>query len=238
MMNRKLFSLMRSPRNFAMRTVANAISVPPVNDKRYNNRSRPISSNVGRNLLSGAIAVGTVFAFSSSTKCDDAKDVKMYYRMLGNTGLKVSVLSYGFWATFGVKGDLKNSEGVETAKKCLTVARDAGINLFDNAEVYGNGEAEKIMGEAIRQLQQENPEKWRRSELVITTKIFWGGSGQNESGLSRKHIIEGIDAALKRLQVTYVDLVFCHRPDPLTPTETVNSSLMLKSLHSFITESA
>jgi aryl-alcohol dehydrogenase-like predicted oxidoreductase len=145
----------------------------------------------------------------------------MYYRMLGNTGLKVSVLSYGFWATFGMKSDLKSNEGVNMAKDCLRVARDAGINLFDNAEVYANGEAEVIMGEAIKQLQQEDPVKWRRSDLVITTKIFWGGAGPNEGGLSRKHVLEGTDAALKRLQTSYVDLIFCHRPDPLTPTETV-----------------
>ncbi|CAM9833606.1 unnamed protein product [Ectocarpus fasciculatus] len=146
----------------------------------------------------------------------------MYYRMLGNTGLKVSVLSYGFWATFGSKSDLqKDAEGVKTAKKCLTVARKAGINLFDNAEVYGSGQAELIMGEAIRQLQQEDPDSWVRSDLIITTKIFWGGSGPNQAGLSRKHVLEGLDASLKRLQMDYVDLVFCHRPDPLTPTETV-----------------
>jgi voltage-dependent potassium channel beta subunit len=83
------------------------------------------------------------------------------------------------------------------------------------------GEAERIMGEAIAQLRQEDPVTWRRSDLIITTKIFWGGDGVNEEGLSRKHIREGIDASLTRLQMQYVDLVFCHRPDPLTPTETV-----------------
>eukprot|EP00604_Paraphysomonas_vestita_P002821 CAMPEP_0174818048 /NCGR_PEP_ID=MMETSP1107-20130205/641_1 /TAXON_ID=36770 /ORGANISM="Paraphysomonas vestita, Strain GFlagA" /LENGTH=359 /DNA_ID=CAMNT_0016029361 /DNA_START=87 /DNA_END=1166 /DNA_ORIENTATION=- len=147
----------------------------------------------------------------------------MYYRMLGNTGLQVSVLSYGFWATFGAKDDLNDQQGIDVAKACLRVARDAGVNLFDNAEAYGNpnGEAERIMGVALKQLQEEDPVKWRRSELVITTKIFWGADGVNERGLSRKHIIEGIDAAIRRLQLDYVDLVFCHRPDPLTPTETV-----------------
>ncbi len=147
----------------------------------------------------------------------------MYYRMLGGTGLQVSVLSYGFWATFGVKQGLTEEEGVAAAKRCLAVAREAGVNLFDNAETYGNppGEAERIMGEAIAQLMAEDPENWRRSDILITTKIFWAGSGVNERGLSRKHIREGLDAALKRLQVDYVDLVFCHRPDPFTPTETV-----------------
>lgn len=147
----------------------------------------------------------------------------MYYRMMGNTGLQASVLSFGFWATFGVKSGLTDREGIEVAKRCLSVARHAGINLFDNAETYGNpqGEAERVMGAAIKELVDEDPELWRRSELLITTKIFWGGSGVNEKGLSRKHILEGIEASLSRLQMTYVDLLFCHRPDPYTPTETV-----------------
>lgn len=141
--------------------------------------------------------------------------------MLGNTGLQTSVLSYGFWATFGTKDDLKADGGVQVAKECLKVARNAGINLFDNAEVYASGEAERIMGVAIKQLTEEDPIKWRRSDILITTKIFWGGSGENESGLSRKHVLEGTRAALARLQLEYVDLIFCHRPDSLTPTETV-----------------
>merc|ERR1719203_2561415 len=147
----------------------------------------------------------------------------MPMRMMGNTGLQGSVLSYGFWATFGAKNDLKDDAGVAMAKKCLTVARDAGINFFDNAEVYGtpHGAAEEVMGQAIEELRKESPDKWRRSDILISTKIFWGGSGVNEKGLSRKHVNEGVDAAIKRLRVTYVDLVFCHRPDPFTPTETV-----------------
>lgn len=147
----------------------------------------------------------------------------MYYRLLGNTGLQVSVLSYGFWATFGVKERLSDQQGIDEAKKLLSLARKAGVNLFDNAEVYGSprGEAERIMGEAIAQLQKEEPVLWRRSDIIITTKIFWGGDGVNEAGLSQKHIREGISNSLKRLQLDYVDLVFCHRPDPYTPTETV-----------------
>ena len=147
----------------------------------------------------------------------------MPHRMLGNTGLQVSVLSYGFWATFGVKEGLVDDEGVQRAKECLQLARLAGINLFDNAEAYGSprGTAEVIMGEAIAQLTEEHPDLWRRSDYLITTKIFWGGDGVNEKGLSRKHVMEGIDGALDRLQADYVDLVFCHRPDPYTPTETV-----------------
>jgi voltage-dependent potassium channel beta subunit len=147
----------------------------------------------------------------------------MYYRTLGNTGIVTSVFGFGFWATFGVKSGLLDREGIESAKKILSVARKGGINLFDNAELYGNpnGEAERIFGEAYTELQQEDPELWRRSDVVITTKLFWGGSGQNENGLSRKHISEGMKKSLKRLQLDYVDLIFCHRPDSLTPTETV-----------------
>mmetsp|Transcript_4384 Transcript_4384/g.9474 ORF Transcript_4384/g.9474 Transcript_4384/m.9474 type:complete len:364 (-) Transcript_4384:88-1179(-) len=152
---------------------------------------------------------------------------KMYYRILGNTGLAVSVLSYGFWATFGVKDTLREQQGIDMAKDCLRLARNAGVNCFDNAEVYGSpsGEAERIMGEAMAQLRKEDEHLWRRSALVITTKIFWCAQGDegtwNEKGLSRKHIMEGMDASLKRLQLDYVDLVFCHRPDPYTSTETV-----------------
>ena len=147
----------------------------------------------------------------------------MPHRMLGRTGLQVSVFSYGFWATFGVKDGLLSDEGITQAMACLQTARNAGVNLFDNAEVYGSprGEAERIMGEAIARLRIEHPSAWRRSDILITTKIFWGGDGVNERGLSRKHVMEGTAAALGRLQVDYVDLVFCHRPDPLTPTETV-----------------
>ena len=147
----------------------------------------------------------------------------MPFRMLGRTGLQVSVFSYGFWATFGVKEGLRDDEGIERAMACLRAARAGGVNLFDNAEVYGSprGEAERIMGEAITRLRLEDPEGWRRSDILVTTKIFWGGDGVNEKGLSRKHIMEGADAALDRLQADYVDLIFCHRPDPLTPTETV-----------------
>lgn len=147
----------------------------------------------------------------------------MYYRPLGNTGLVTSVFGFGFWATFGVKDGLLDREGIESAKKILSVARKGGINLFDNAEVYGNpvGEAERIFGEAYSELQTEDPELWRRSDVLVTTKLFWGGSGLNERGLSRKHLIEGMGASLKRLQLDYVDLIYCHRPDSLTPTETV-----------------
>jgi len=126
---------------------------------------------------------------------------------LGRTGLKVSVLGYGAWVTFG------NQLGVKEAAGILSRCREAGVNFFDNAEVYADGKAEEIMGAAIKELG------WKRSDVVITTKLFWGGSGPNDKGLSRKHIIEGIKASLKRLDMDYVDLLYCHRPDPSTPIE-------------------
>jgi len=131
----------------------------------------------------------------------------MEYRNLGSSGLKVSALSFGAWVTFG------DQIGEDTALECMTRAYDAGVNFFDNAEVYAAGQAETIMGAALKRAG------WKRSDLVISTKIFWGGQGPNDKGLSRKHVIEGTHAALKRLQLDYVDLVFCHRPDYETPIE-------------------
>jgi voltage-dependent potassium channel beta subunit len=131
----------------------------------------------------------------------------MEYRFLGKSGLKVSALSLGAWVTFG------HQIGEETALECMKAAYDAGVNFFDNAEVYANGQAEIVMGNVIKKAG------WKRSDLVISTKLFWGGSGPNDNGLSRKHIMEGINASLKRLQMDYVDLIFCHRPDLYTPIE-------------------
>ena len=113
----------------------------------------------------------------------------MRYRMLGNTGLQASVLSFGFWATFGVKDGLTDDDGI-VAKDCLRLARQHGVNLFDNAETYGNpmGEAERVMGQALVELTAEDPELWRRSDILVTTKIFWGGTGVNERGLSPESI--------------------------------------------------
>ena len=131
----------------------------------------------------------------------------MEYRNLGRSGLKVSALSYGSWITFGTQID------VDAAAQMMKIAFDAGVNFFDNAEAYAGGESEIIMGKALKKLG------WKRSDLVLSTKIFWGGKGPNDTGLSRKHIIEGTRAALERLQIDYVDLVFCHRPDYETPIE-------------------
>ncbi len=131
----------------------------------------------------------------------------MEYRFLGKSGLKVSALSFGAWVTFGAQIT------DDTAFECMTAAYEQGVNFFDNAEVYANGKAETVMGNIIRRTG------WKRSDLVVSTKIYWGGDGPNDSGLSRKHIMEGIDASLKRLQMDYVDLLFCHRPDIFTPIE-------------------
>ncbi len=131
----------------------------------------------------------------------------MEYRHLGSSGLQVSALSYGAWVTFS------NQFKEDLAYELMKTAIDFGINFFDNAEVYANGEAEIVMGKALK------IGGWKRSDLVISTKIFWGGKGPNDLGLSRKHIIEGTDAALARLQLDYVDLIFCHRPDIRTPIE-------------------
>ncbi len=163
-----------------------------------------------------------------ATRCDwYMTQQERYYRMMGNTGLQVSVMSYGFWATYGIKDRLSREEGVRTAKDLMRMVREAGVNCFDHAEAYGNpnGEAERIFGIALKELQEEDADLWRRSDMVITTKVFWGGSGVNESGLSMKHCMEGLDASLSRLQLEYVDLLFCHRPDPHTPTSTVVRSM-------------
>ncbi len=131
----------------------------------------------------------------------------MKYRHLGKAGIKLSALSLGAWVTYG------GQVGQEIAEKCMSAAYDAGVNFFDNAEAYASGNAEIVMGNVIKKLA------WRREDLVISTKIFWGGKGPNDRGLSHKHIIEGVNNALRRLQMDYVDLVFCHRPDPETPIE-------------------
>ncbi|MFN2282641.1 MAG: aldo/keto reductase, partial [Anaerolineales bacterium] len=131
----------------------------------------------------------------------------MKYRYLGKSGLQISALSFGSWVTFGKQVD------VDKAIHLMGTAFDAGVNFFDNAEVYSSGVSETIMGKAIKKAG------WKRSDLVLSTKIFWGGEGPNDRGLSRKHIIEGLDASLRRMDVEYVDLIYAHRPDIHTPIE-------------------
>ena len=131
----------------------------------------------------------------------------MEYRFLGRSGLKVSALSFGSWVTFGEQVD------TELAYNQMKTAYDAGVNFFDNAEGYEMGKSETIMGKVIQKAG------WKRSDLILSTKIFWGGDGPNDQGLSFKHVKEGTEAALKRMQTDYVDLLFCHRPDLYTPIE-------------------
>jgi voltage-dependent potassium channel beta subunit len=129
----------------------------------------------------------------------------MQYNKLGKAGIRLSELSFGSWITFG------KQIGLNEIKSLLHTAFEHGVNFFDNAEAYAHGEAEILMGKAIQDFHRE--------ELVISTKIFWGGNGPNDTGLSRKHLIEGTKNSLKRLQLDYVDLLFCHRPDPDTTIE-------------------
>ncbi|WP_296660575.1 aldo/keto reductase [Paraburkholderia sp.] len=133
----------------------------------------------------------------------------MNYRRLGRSGLQVSELSIGSWVTYG------NQVDRSLARESLAAARDAGVNFFDNAEGYAGGKSEEIMGEALKELA------WPRVSYVVSTKFFWGlseGPNQHHT-LNRKYLHNAIDGSLKRLQLDYVDLVFCHRPDPNTPVE-------------------
>ncbi|POM79824.1 Voltage-gated potassium channel subunit beta-1 [Phytophthora palmivora] len=137
---------------------------------------------------------------------------KMTYRFLGNSGLLVSKISLGAWMTW----DDRCSD--EAWYDIMTDAFKSGVNYYDNAECYISGKSEEIVGRAIQKGIQE--QVWSREDLVISTKIHVGTkTGPNDQGLSRKHIVEGLKASLKRLQLDYVDVVFCHRPDDFTPIE-------------------
>lgn len=129
----------------------------------------------------------------------------MQYNRLGKAGIKLSEISFGSWLTFAKEVD------IHSIKTIMHTAFDHGVNFFDNAEGYAHGEAEILMGNVLKE--------FRREDLVISTKIFWGGNGPNDTGLSRKHLLEGTRHSLRRLQLEYVDLLFCHRPDIDTPIE-------------------
>ena len=134
----------------------------------------------------------------------------MNYRYLGQTGLPLSELSLGSWRTFG------ESIPEKTADELMTLAYESGINFFDNAEVYAAGESELVMGRILK------AKGWRRDTWCVSSKVFWGGNEPTRKGLFRKHVIEACHQALQRLQVDYLDLYFCHRPDHNTPiVETV-----------------
>ena len=131
----------------------------------------------------------------------------MEYRNLGRSGLKVSALSFGSWVTF------VNQLTEKTALSCMSMAYDNGVNFFDNAEAYASGKSEILMGKVLKKL------KWPRDSYIISSKVFWGGELPTQRGLSKKHIHDACNNALKRLQLDYLDLFFCHRPDPETPIE-------------------
>jgi voltage-dependent potassium channel beta subunit len=133
----------------------------------------------------------------------------MKYRHLGRTGIQVSELSFGSWVTFHNQADVK------TAVDIMAAAYEAGVNFFDNAEVYASGKSETVMGHALKKL------KWRRGSYLISTKFFWGlhDCVNEKNTLNRKRLIEGINGSLERLQLEYVDLIYCHRPDKNTPIE-------------------
>jgi voltage-dependent potassium channel beta subunit len=136
-------------------------------------------------------------------------DQTMEHRRLGRSGLKVSVLSFGSWVSFGAQLDTGR------ARDCLAAAYEGGMTFFDNAEAYAGGESERIMGEAIAELG------WPRWSYTVSTKLFWGlhDSPNMRGTLNRKYLSQGIDASLERFGLDFVDLVFCHRPDPETPIE-------------------
>lgn len=137
----------------------------------------------------------------------------MQYRIMGKTGLQLSVLSYGSWVTFAKQIDDSISD------RLMSIAYDNGVNFFDNAEVYSRGESEKMMGRVLK------TKTWERSSYTVSSKVFFGWRGENnrpnQTGLSRKHIIEACHEALQRLQVDYLDIFFCHRPDKKVPIEEV-----------------
>lgn len=143
----------------------------------------------------------------------------MEYRNLGRSGVKLSALSFGSWISFGKQLDLK------MAADCMSAARDYGINFFDNAEVYAHGKSEEIMGEILRKLA------WPRISYLISTKFYWGITGELNATntLNRKYLVQAMEGSLKRLQLDFVDLVFCHRPDPNTPIEET-----VWTMHNFI----
>ncbi|MDX1407853.1 MAG: aldo/keto reductase, partial [Saprospiraceae bacterium] len=133
----------------------------------------------------------------------------MEYRHLGKSGLKVSALSLGSWVTFG------NQISDEIAEQLMVLAYERGVNFFDNAEAYAQGKSEIVMGHVLQK------QGWDRSSYLVSSKVFFGDGGKrpNQTGLSRKHVVEACHAAMRRLQVDYLDLYFCHRPDKTTPIE-------------------
>lgn len=147
--------------------------------------------------------------------------MSMTYRRLGASGLKISALSFGAWVTFG------KQIGDPVARDLMHTAYDAGVNFFDNAETYADGQAEIVMGDVLKK------SGWARDSFLVSSKVFFGTTreGPNQTGLSRKHVIEACHDALRRLQVDYLDLYYCHRPDPDVPVEET-----ARAMHDLITQ--
>lgn len=147
--------------------------------------------------------------------------MSMPYRRLGSSGLKISALSFGAWVTFG------KQVGDRVAHDLLHTAYDAGVNFFDNAETYADGQAEVVMGDILKK------SGWPRDTFLVSSKVYFGAEreGPNQVGLSRKHIVEACHAALRRLQVDYLDLYYCHRPDPEVPIEET-----ARAMHDLVTQ--
>lgn len=135
--------------------------------------------------------------------------VTMRYRNLGKSGLRISAIGLGTWVTFG------SHISEQMAEEIVSIAYENGINLFDTADVYAGGKSEILLGRILKK------KEWKRSTYNVTTKLFWGGRGETERGLSRKVIIEGLQASLERLQLNYVDIVFVNKADPMCPMEEV-----------------
>jgi voltage-dependent potassium channel beta subunit len=135
--------------------------------------------------------------------------MEMQYRRLGRSGLKVSLLSFGSWVSFG------NQLDTGKARDCMAAAYEGGVNFFDNAEIYANGESETIMGKVIAEL------KWPRYSYVLSSKFYWGidDSVNTKRTLNRKYLMHAVERSLERLNLDFLDLIFCHRPDPDTPVE-------------------
>lgn len=150
---------------------------------------------------------------------ETSRAMTMNYRRLGKSGLQVSALSFGSWVTFG------KQIGDPVAEKLLHTAYEAGVNFFDNAEAYAGGRSEQVMGDILQRAG------WDRTSFLVSSKVFWGGDRPNQGGLSRKHVVEACHAALRRLQVEYLDLYYCHRPDPNTPIEET-----CRAMHDLITQ--
>ncbi len=166
--------------------------------------------------MTSTVAAGSLKPFPLPSKLSSQRQqipsMSMHYRRLGASGLKVSELSLGSWITYHTQVD------VAAAKEMLAAALDAGVNFFDNAEVYARGQSEIVMGEAIKAL------KWPRLNYIVSTKFFWGlereGNTTNRMDtLNRKYLTQAIDGSLQRMGLDFIDLVYCHRPDPHTPIE-------------------